>query len=1424
MRIFHYACHGGRRFRKRTPRQAGHGARLAALFLCLCILAGFLPALAAASDESGKFSDIASIYNITLHYADEDGMPGEAVQDNALMEADTKLALRYTYEITEEQCGLVTAGTPYYLDISPHLKLPDLKNGSALTIESESGTEQFGMIYADGRKAWVTFDAGENGNETVLSEFGNLENAYFYLNCGRADAPPAGELPLEGHSNLYAMKFETGEQIHFGYAENEPVTAKAQINKDGALKDKTITWSIDYTPWQNPAGDSGIDMDTPFELRDTIDTALHDYIADSAEVNGVPVPAYSSHEEIPDGAEMYLVMETLEDGAGTTLIFGGTKLNAVEATKGDPAEPLEITYQTSIKDDLLLPGKGNGRKITNAAELFAGENGIFHNMEISCRKTVAVPQPLWLEKAGKTTRHTDGTGSSADWTVTFYPNGFTFAEDDMLTLHDQLPPGSTLVEDSVYINGTRAGIKSDAQNGFTVSPIAADRTPVMITYQTQVPEEMYDSGTSLGNNTAWFTFRHDGEEYITPSVNTPVGSGDGSGTPGTSTLVKTNNGYNPANRTIEWSVDINPHKAYLKSGTFTDDLSAVGGACTVSGHKSGLELADGIDGISVLIDGRQLTEDEKKMLGLAYDNQKITIQAGEIGAKTITLNYTTKVCDPCVFANNTAKTPFKNIISTENMVIGRNSNTGSSVSADSTADVSAAVLSKKPPVYDYANGVMKWEVEVDAAGLPMEDVILTDSLPDGLSFMDGSFRTIPEIKGATAQASGQELEITLGTVTEKTNIFFDTKVAPEILGFGGGEPVIVENSIRMQGSADGVIFAEVSHSVQQNFVNHGLVKRSAVDNKQELIQYEVLVNPFGLALPGNPSLVDTLDKRLQLDTDTLRFYKANLSGTTADKDQKPGYTKIGEGQPLKAAGFDPEGNSFSVELPIEAGSRDAYVLAYTADMLQRQPGGYSNSVRFDGGDVLLGGSKQNSATVGGGGGGGGGIAARKASIAVAKKDSETGNPLAGVTFTLYQWDAEKNARGIPFAQGQTDGQGMLAFRVSPGTAYELAETGSLPGYGSEIGWTELPEGAEATDAGIFITAGAAKSELRLELTNKAYTTDIVFCLLNESGIPAAGTRVQLFTSNPAEEASPVPDAETKVLADGMVRFRGVSRGAEYFVKLPDARIMTVKIPAEAGQDTTVKLPDGTDAVLTTDFHAAVAVPPEETWTLTVLKTTSDGTVPLQGAVIGLYAEEDCRTFMKFGTSNAEGKIVFEGLMKGQKYWLKEMTAPEGYHLDSAVLAADEGISFVTINNKPKVPGANPDEPGKTENPEIPDRSERPGTSSRPGSSSAFEILDKPETPDTLEIPDELEMPDDGGISDASETFGIIETPDNTGDFASPDNIDIVDETANNFFDGADVPKTGDSTPLLAAFVLLSGIILAGMTVYHLVRVKRREKK
>lgn len=1285
------------------------------IFLCLAMLLCIspMPAAAADGDSGQKLSDIVTFGHIGLHYAGENGQAGAEIQDNTLIEKGKQLMLYYTYDIPADKIGSVQADTEYYLEVSPHLVLSRLEQGSPLTIETDTGPVPFGKIYADGSRAWVTFDAKTDGSgKTVLSDYDELNNAFFYLNCGRADTVPPGQSPIEGNSNLYAMKFENNELLRFGYAENEPVEAKAQVKKGGGLTDRTITWTIDYTPWQNPSAADGIAMDTPFELRDTIDAGLHSYVSGSAKIDGMPVTEYPASRDGIDGqTEAYMIAETSGDGVSTVLIFGGTKFNAGAATQGSPAQTIRITYETSIRDELLLPGNAGDQKVQNRADLFAGTDGTFHKLDISGSHTVAIPQPVWLTKTGTTTRKTDGTGSVTDWTVTFIPNGFTFTEDQDLTLYDQLPDGSTLVGGSVKVNGTPVSEDLRENNSFDVSGLKADGQPVSITYQTAVPEEMYEAGTSLGNNTAWFTFAYGPNEYKTPAASTPVGSGDGSGTPGTAVLVKSNDGYRPSDRTISWTVTINPHKADLKSGTFTDDLRTVGGGCSLAGHEKGLEVVGGKDGITVLEDGFDADDQDVEW---EYAGQTITVTVKNIGRKTITLQYTTKVCDPCIFANNTSKKLFTNTISTEDMILGSQPDVKRSAKADSTAEVSASVLTKKAPVYDYASGIMEWAVEVDAAELPMTDVVLTDVLPDGLTYIDGSFAAVPEPPVASASAAGQELTFELGDISEKTTIAFKTDVDPEKSGFcSDSSTVRIANTISMEGRADGVAFAEVSHRVEKSFANHGLVKSSSADNRQELIRYEVLVNPFGLALPENPCLVDTLDKRLQLDPDTLLFYKAELSGTTGNAGGKPGYRKVGDAQPLKVSGYDPAANSFTVRLPIAADSRDAYVLAYTADIMELRAGGYSNSVRFDGGAVLLGGNENNNTSVGGGGGGGGGgVAARKASVTITKTDRADQKPLAGVTFTLYEWDEAGNVRGLPFAQGTTDSQGRLSFKVKPGASYELEETKSIPGYGSMFGWEQLPEGAAETDRGLRIRAGAAGLELKLALTNEAAAEDLQ-------------------------------------------------------------------------------------------------------WTLTVTKVIRGGTAPLAGAVFGLYEDEDCRTLIGTGISGPDGIISFSGLEKGQRYWLKEITAPAGYSLDAAVYAADETNPAVTIANAPADPDGAGDSGGT-------DGTGRPGGSGGSGDSGGTDDTGRP-----------------GGSGDSGGS-GSTGNPSISGDtlpggdaYGNKVSSDTLRENpaAHSKRQGRGdstgspgVPQTGDPVSGTADSAFLFGIFMAVVTLYFVWMGRRGGRK
>lgn len=1084
--------------------------KIGMILLCAVMAAGIFSMQTKAEGEN-KFSDIAEFTEISLWNAGD----GIKIEGQALLEKDVNLELRCNYMMKDGEIENITANTPYYLEVSPHLVLP---GSSPLTCKIEGlDPVEFGSICSAGTKVWIEFKANEDGSGTALAKLladNDLEDfqGNFYLQCGRAEAPPETK-----EDNRYTMEVEGRELFSFGYKELERTEKKAEIEKKGSLQGRTVTWTIQYTPWQNPNpdGPDKITADTAFELRDTIDGAKHSFVEGSIEIGGSKVTEYAPGDQVPEDAESYAVIEKL--AGGTVLNIGGRKLCAGNAAEGNPAQPIHITYQTTLRDELLLPGNTGKPKVGNTAKLWAEKEGSFQELGIGGNHEITVEPLTWIEKDGTTTRK-NGKGSYTKWTITFNPNGFTFPMGSELTLHDQLPEGSTLDKDSIEIDGTKAdakNIKTEEGNRFSVSVDQAVTQPVVITYRTTVTEEMYESGINLGENTAWFTFRYEENKYETPQATKPVGSGDGSGTPGTALLVKSNGGYQSGSRSIAWTVDINPHRAYLKSGTFTDNLGeTAGGSCNIPGHKKGLELADGVGGVEVLLDGPAAEAEKEelaKRITLNYTDQVLTVTVGDIGYTKVTLHYTTKVCDPCIYANNTNEKQFKNRISTDNMVIGENSTQARSASGESTVNVSATVLTKKAPVYDYGSGVMQWTMEVNAAGLLMKDIVLTDKLPAGLTYADGdgtfqsgagsNFRTEPAMPGATltVSESGKNLTITLGDIgTTKILVIFQTRVDPMEAGFNSDKDVEIVNTAVMNGrvddgTVDGIVFEKVCDAVSQNFVNHGLVKSSTTNNKEEWIDYEVLINPFGLSLPQTFSLTDTLDGRLQLDGDTLRAYRATVSGTSGTAGQKPNYVIKTDEPPLKIDGYDydPETNSFTVKFRLPESSAEepapekcAYLLTYRADIVERQAGGYGNSVRFEGGDVKLGGIKQSSAQVSGGGGGGSGVASRRVSITVTHTDSVTGAPLSGVTYTLYEWDMVNNRRIRAVAQGITNAQGVIIFKVKPDAVYELVQTKGISGYDDVPGWDQLPEGVLQGGKGLLVTAETAGSKRELKLTNK----------------------------------------------------------------------------------------------------------------------------------------------------------------------------------------------------------------------------------------------------------------------------------------------------------------------------------------------------
>ena len=73
---------------------------------------------------------------------------------------------------------------------------------------------------------------------------------------------------------------------------------------------------------------------------------------------------------------------------------------------------------------------------------------------------------------------------------------------------------------------------------------------------------------------------------------------------------------------------------------------------------------------------------------------------------------------------------------------------------------------------------------------------------------------------------------------------------------------------------------------------------------------------------------------------------------------------------------------------------------------------------------------------------------------------------------------------------------------------------------------------------------------------------------------------------------------------------------------------------------------------------------------------------LEGAEFALYEDEICSQLVGTGITNAEGKVVFQELIKDKIYYLKEIKAPEGYLLsDNVHEVMADGTEIPVINEK-----------------------------------------------------------------------------------------------------------------------------------------------
>ncbi len=268
------------------------------------------------------------------------------------------------------------------------------------------------------------------------------------------------------------------------------------------------------------------------------------------------------------------------------------------------------------------------------------------------------------------------------------------------------------------------------------------------------------------------------------------------------------------------------------------------------------------------------------------------------------------------------------------------------------------------------------------------------------------------------------------------------------------------------------------------------------------------------------------------------------------------------------------------------------------------------------------------------------------SLQITKTD-ESGNPLSGVGFTLY----DSSRRSL--STRTTDSSGVAAFSDLDLGSYYYAETSALPGYVPDS--TQYP-----------VTISTAGQTVTKTMTNSKAKGSLKIVKTDDQGNPLASTGFCLYDSAGTRIKSGVTDSS------GVLIFSDLPLGDYSYQE-------SFAIPGYALDDTTypISITENGQVITKTVTNSKSA------GTIKILKTDSETGQPLQGAEFTLMdaSYHDVAT----AVSDESGLVIFSGLTLGY-YYIQETNAPTGYvpygSIDQVLLDANGKIISKTYANTP----------------------------------------------------------------------------------------------------------------------------------------------
>ena len=381
----------------------------------------------------------------------------------------------------------------------------------------------------------------------------------------------------------------------------------------------------------------------------------------------------------------------------------------------------------------------------------------------------------WIFKKGKLL-----DSGIIEWEISINKKGHTI-KDPVIT--DIIPAGLELVDDSVYLKLPGGEFSKLTDYNYTNGTVKDTSTlkyehtgnitgEAVLKYQTKIVDmEFYQSNQEKGfKNSAYLTW--EGNVYGKPWDNASVSGIGTGGIINKSAGSKLNYDGNNTN-IIKWTVQINKNKISIEDAVFIDDI------------RKELRYVDKSFKISP-------NTTQSSMTGFSYTpTPEDSTYSGTLKFEftgtiddTYTIEFETEIIDHEKLFNNNLNGSQVEVGYTNTATLTGSGITGNVQTGSGTQKFNSQVIAKSVLTdYNYETREVEWQIVINRNKMELNNAVLTDDIPQGMKYVDGSFSVTPTPGAIAGQPElsddGSKLTYNFGKINDTYTVKFKTKVTDE---------------------------------------------------------------------------------------------------------------------------------------------------------------------------------------------------------------------------------------------------------------------------------------------------------------------------------------------------------------------------------------------------------------------------------------------------------------------------------------------------------------------------------------------------------------------------------------------------------------------------------------------------------------------